>query len=107
MWTGAIIRSCPSAHPDGVDREWFPPLVAVNDDERVYGWEAWAAQEQPGWTVVRSLKRSLEGAGPETLVQLGRTDRAHAATADRTLLRPARESAGALESAQRQGGRSK
>jgi molecular chaperone DnaK (HSP70) len=57
--------------PDGVDREWFPPLVAVKDAARVYGWEAWAAQEQPGWTVVRSLKRSLEGAGPETLVQLG------------------------------------
>ncbi len=56
--------------PDGVDREWFPPLVAVNEDQRVYGWEAWAAQEQPGWTVVRSLKRSLEGAGPETLVQI-------------------------------------
>ena len=56
--------------PDGVDREWFPPLVAVKDQERVYGWEAWAAQQEPGWTVVRSLKRALEGAGPETLVQI-------------------------------------
>ena len=27
---------------------------------------AWEAQEEPGWTVVRSLKRSLEGAGPRT-----------------------------------------
>ncbi len=58
------------AAPDGSDREWFPPLVAVNDQKRVYGWEAWAAQEEPGWTVVRSLKRALEGAGPETLVQI-------------------------------------
>lgn len=56
--------------PDGSAREWFPPLVAVNNDKRLYGWEAWAAQEQPGWTVVRSLKRALEGAGPETMVQL-------------------------------------
>jgi molecular chaperone DnaK (HSP70) len=56
--------------PEGAAREWFPPLVAVNDQRRVYGWEAWAAQEEPGWTVVRSLKRALEGAGPETLVQL-------------------------------------
>ncbi len=56
--------------PDGVDREWFPPLVAVKDHERIYGWEAWTAQEEPGWTVVRSLKRALEGAGPETLVQI-------------------------------------
>jgi molecular chaperone DnaK (HSP70) len=56
--------------PDGVDREWFPPLVAVKDQERVYGWDAWAAQQEPGWTVVRSLKRALEGAGPETLVEV-------------------------------------
>src|ERR1019366_3400183 len=56
--------------PDGADREWFPPLVAVNGQQRVYGWEAWAAQQETGWTVVRSLKRALEGAGPETLVQV-------------------------------------
>jgi molecular chaperone DnaK (HSP70) len=45
-------------------------LVAVKDQRRVYGWEAWAAQEEPGWTVVRSLKRALDGAGPGTLVQI-------------------------------------
>jgi molecular chaperone DnaK (HSP70) len=56
--------------PDGAARDWFPPLVAVKDQRRVYGWEAWAAQEEPGWTVVRSLKRSLAGAGPQTLVQI-------------------------------------
>ena len=56
--------------PEGAARDWFPPLVAVKDQRRVYGWEAWAAQEEPGWTVVRSLKRALEGAGPETLVQI-------------------------------------
>ncbi len=56
--------------PDGTACEWFPPLVAVKDQTRVYGWEAWAAQEEPGWTVVRSLKRALEAAGPQTLVQI-------------------------------------
>ncbi|MDR3675966.1 MAG: Hsp70 family protein [Acidobacteriota bacterium] len=56
--------------PDGTSRDWFPSLVAVKDQQRVYGWEAWAAQEEPGWTVVRSIKRALEGAGPETLVQI-------------------------------------
>jgi molecular chaperone DnaK (HSP70) len=56
--------------PDGIAREWFPPLVAIKNQRRVYGWEAWAAQEEPGWTVVRSLKRALEGAGPGTLVQI-------------------------------------
>lgn len=58
------------AAPDGTARDWFPPLVAVKDERRVYGWEAWAAQEEPGWTVVRSLKRALEGAGPQSLVQI-------------------------------------
>jgi molecular chaperone DnaK (HSP70) len=54
----------------GSARDGFPSLVAVKDQRRVYGWEAWAAQAEPGWTVVRSLKRVLEGAGPETLVQI-------------------------------------
>jgi len=57
--------------PDESPRDWFPPLVAAKGDRRVYGWEAWAAQEEPGWTIVRSLKRALEGAGPRTLVQIG------------------------------------
>lgn len=55
--------------PDGTSREWFPPLVAVKGQERAYGWDAWAAQEQPDWTVIRSLKRVLESAGPDTLIQ--------------------------------------
>jgi molecular chaperone DnaK (HSP70) len=56
--------------PDGENHEWFPPLVAAQDQRRLYGWDAWAAQEDTEWTVVRSLKRALEGAGPETLVQI-------------------------------------
>ena len=56
--------------PDGTAREWFPPLVAVQADQRAYGWEAWAKQEEAGWTIVRSLKRTLEASGPETQVQL-------------------------------------
>lgn len=56
--------------PDGGAYEWFPPLVAVNGERRLYGWEAWAIQEEPGWTVVRSLKRVLEGAGLDTQVQI-------------------------------------
>jgi molecular chaperone DnaK (HSP70) len=57
--------------PDGNSFEWFPPVVAVKGRERRYGWEAWAAQEEPGWTMVRSLKRGLDYAGPATLVQIG------------------------------------
>jgi molecular chaperone DnaK (HSP70) len=56
--------------PDASTCEWFPPLVAVKGENRLYGWEAWAAQEDPTWTVIRSLKRSLESAGPETRVHI-------------------------------------
>ncbi|HEY1759681.1 MAG TPA: Hsp70 family protein [Bryobacteraceae bacterium] len=55
--------------------EWFPPLVALRSNasgsERLYGWDAWHAQADSSWTVVRSLKRYLEDAGPETLLEAG------------------------------------
>ena len=51
--------------------EWFPPLVAIRGAERRYGWEAWNVQTEPGWTIIRSLKRYLEDAGPETLIDGG------------------------------------
>ncbi|HTV56242.1 MAG TPA: Hsp70 family protein, partial [Terriglobia bacterium] len=57
--------------PDGGAYEWFPPLIAVQGGRRVFGWEAWRVQEEEGWTVARSLKRSLESAGTNTLVQVG------------------------------------
>jgi len=53
--------------------EWFPPLVALRGDRRLYGWDAWHAQDDPTWTVVRSLKRYLEDAGPETVLEAGTT----------------------------------
>lgn len=56
--------------PDASTHDWFPPLVAVRGEHRLYGWDAWAAQGEPGWTVVRSLKRTLEAAGPETRIQI-------------------------------------
>ncbi len=56
--------------PDTSARDWFPPLVVVQGERHLYGWEAWAAQEEPGWTILRSLKRALEAAGPETRVQI-------------------------------------
>src|SRR5687768_11153697 len=58
---------------DGAAREWFPPVIASCDGERRYGWEAWALQTEPGWTLVRSIKRLLEDAGPYTTVEIGGT----------------------------------
>lgn len=57
--------------PDGHVRDWFPPLIAVRGEMRAYGWEAWRAQGQPGWTISRSLKRLLKDAGPETRFEIG------------------------------------
>jgi molecular chaperone DnaK len=51
--------------------EWFPPLVALRGEDRRYGWQAWETQTDPEWSVVRSLKRYLEDAGPETQLQIG------------------------------------
>ena len=57
--------------PEGHVRDWFPPLIAVRGDTRLYGWDAWQVQGQPGWTTARSLKRCLTDAGPETQVEIG------------------------------------
>jgi molecular chaperone DnaK (HSP70) len=58
---------------EGAAREWFPPLIATRRGARLYGWDAWAVQGDPDWTVIRSIKRSLEDAGPATSVQTGDT----------------------------------
>jgi molecular chaperone DnaK len=57
--------------PDGTSPDWFPSLVAVCGDERLYGWDAYDKQGDESWTVIRSIKRLLEDAGPQTLLDLG------------------------------------
>jgi molecular chaperone DnaK (HSP70) len=56
--------------PDSATRDWFPPLLALRGGERLFGWQAWAAQETPGWTVVRSIKRLLATSGPQTHIEV-------------------------------------
>jgi len=55
---------------EGAVFDWFPSLVAVHQKERVYGWQAWACQQYPNWTIVRSIKRVLDNAGPNTVLQI-------------------------------------
>ena len=57
--------------PEGGAHDWFPPLVAARGDELLYGWKAWAAQQDPAATVVRSLKRVLADSGAGTAIQIG------------------------------------
>ena len=56
---------------DGGD--FVPSLVALQErtGERRYGWGAFAVRHEPGWTVIRSLKRTLDAAGPETQIAIG------------------------------------
>jgi molecular chaperone DnaK (HSP70) len=56
---------------DGNLADWYPSVVAVRGPERLYGWQAWDAQTDESWTVVRSIKRLLEDAGPGTVLDLG------------------------------------
>jgi molecular chaperone DnaK (HSP70) len=56
--------------PEGEARDWFPPVIAVRGPERRYGFEAWLSQEEPGWTVVRSVKRLLGDAGLDSRLQI-------------------------------------
>ncbi|MCP5112816.1 MAG: Hsp70 family protein, partial [bacterium] len=56
--------------PHGEHWDWFPPLIAVRGESRRFGWAAWTAQQESGWTMIRSLKRYLEDAGPETQVEI-------------------------------------
>ncbi len=56
--------------PDGQARDWFPSVVAVSRDRRVYGWEALAFHGAPGWTLVRSLKRGLKTAGLHSEIEV-------------------------------------
>ena len=50
--------------------DWVPSLAAVRGQERVFGWDAWDKQTEPDWTPVRSIKRLLDDAGPNTVLDL-------------------------------------
>ncbi len=56
--------------PGGRVHDWFPSVLATSGDRRLYGWEALELQGQPGWTIVRSLKRFLKDAGPHTEIAI-------------------------------------
>ncbi len=57
--------------PGGGTCDWFPPVVAATAEGLRYGWTAWSAQDDPGATLVRSIKRHLRDAGPRTPVEIG------------------------------------
>jgi molecular chaperone DnaK (HSP70) len=56
---------------DGRTHDWYPAVLALSGERRVYGWDALALHGEPGWTLVRSLKRHLKNAGPFTEIEVG------------------------------------
>lgn len=57
--------------PEGQMRDWFPPVAAIKGGNRLYGWEAIAVQDDADWSLLRSPKRSLRTAGPQTSLSVG------------------------------------
>jgi actin-like ATPase involved in cell morphogenesis len=55
--------------PQDTTPEYIPSVIAIRGDQRRYGWAAWESQNEPDWTIIRSVKRLLEQAGPRTLLE--------------------------------------
>jgi len=56
---------------EGDTQEWYPSLVAVRGNERLFGLDAAGQQADPSWTLLRSFKRQLATLGPEARLELG------------------------------------
>jgi molecular chaperone DnaK (HSP70) len=56
---------------DGDTQDWYPSLMAARDSELLFGLDAAARQDEPGWLIRRSFKRELAMLGPETAIILG------------------------------------
>jgi molecular chaperone DnaK (HSP70) len=55
----------------GEGQEWYPSLIAGKGTQRTFGWEAWSKQSEGNWQILRSLKRYLSHANPETRLKVG------------------------------------
>jgi molecular chaperone DnaK (HSP70) len=57
--------------PDGAARDYLPPLIALQNNARLFAWDAFHAHSQPNTTLLRSIKRTLTDAGPTSTIDLG------------------------------------
>jgi molecular chaperone DnaK (HSP70) len=55
----------------GESLSYFPSLIAFEGQKRLFGHAAWHKQGSSGWTVLRSIKRQLAGARPESQLVVG------------------------------------
>src|SRR3974390_3073175 len=56
--------------PGGRVHDWFPSVLAIAKDQRVYGWEGPQQQGEPARPALRSLKRWRKAAGPHTEIEI-------------------------------------
>ena len=54
---------------EGVD--WYPSLIAVQEDRFAFGLRAQAVRHEPDWEVLGSFKRLLSDANPDTVWKVG------------------------------------
>lgn len=53
---------------------WYPSLIATRGEQCFFGLDAQMQPQQSGWFFLRSLKRLLAEAGPETMIQVGHVE---------------------------------
>ena len=56
---------------DGDTQDWYPSMIAVRGNERLFGLDAATRQREAGWTLLRSFKQQLETLGPTSQLALG------------------------------------
>jgi molecular chaperone DnaK (HSP70) len=59
-------------HGEGAD--WYPSLIAVQEDRFAFGLRAQAVRHDPGWEVLGSFKRLLSDANPDTVWKVGEVE---------------------------------
>jgi molecular chaperone DnaK (HSP70) len=55
----------------GGGADWYPSLIAVQEDRFAFGLRAQAVRHEPDWEVLGSFKRLLSDANPDTVWKLG------------------------------------
>jgi len=56
---------------NGDSQQWYSALIAAREGEFAFALDAQARQHQAGWCFLRSLKRQLDEAGPDSPIRLG------------------------------------
>ncbi len=56
---------------EGAGLDWYPSLIAVKGEEKLFGPHAAEVQYDPHWELLRSFKRLLSDAAPETIWRIG------------------------------------